>query len=404
MIDVWPSRALLVLLIVAIVAGVSCFSTDHSANLLPNSETQSSPSPDFSIAASPNNIVQNGANFNSQIKISSLNGFIGTVDLSSTTNSTNFSCTLSPKSISGGSGNSYLSCNSSASGTYLATVTGTSGTLSHSTTVTEYYPPSNVGFVIWTSPGNITDTVEDSGYVNGVSDVTVIPLVTFQSGVSLTFYTNSTHLACNLTPNTYFPAGTGGDTGLWCTADAAGNYLAVVTAQGGIILQSVTVTYHIQDFILTTGPQSLTVDTGSTGTTTITFSPLNGFNMNVTLSLSNYSPRLFCSLSQTVMVGGSGTATLLCNGNTPGNYVAIVTTTAGHRTQTLAFSYNVQNPSIFGVSPAGFYAAIIIATASVLIATFLLMRRRRLGKPTINKQGTLAIFRAPLASYSSLVS
>ena len=379
--------ALLVPIMVVIVVGVSCFYANPSANIFPESATLTSPSPDFSITASPNNIIQNGANFNSQIQVSSLNGFTGTVDLSVATNSTNFSCSLSPKSISGGSGNSYLSCNSSASGTYLATVIGTNGTLSHSTTVTEYYPPPNVGFVTWATPANITDTVDDSGYVTRLSDVAVVPLVTFQSGVSLALSTNSTNFACYLTPNTYFPAGTGGDTGLWCTADAAGNYLANVTAQGGTISHSVTVTYHIQDFILATGPQSLTIDTGSTGTTTITFSPLNGFNMNVTLSLSNYSPTLFCSLSQTSIVGGSGTATLSCNGTTPGNYVVSVTTTAGHRTQTLAFSYNVQNPSILGLSLAEFYSAIVIVTAAVLVAAFLLLWRGRLGKPNINKQG-----------------
>jgi hypothetical protein len=377
---------------VAIVIGVSLFSANPAANIFPSSVAQSSPSPDFSIAASPSNIIQNGANFDSQIQVSSLNGFTGTVDLSVTTNSTNFSCSLSQKSISRGSGNSYLSCSSSASGTYLATVTGTSGTLSHFTTVTEYYPPPNVGFVVWASPANITDTVDDSGYVTRLSDVTVVPLVTFQSGVSLTLNTNSTKLACYLTPNTYFPAGTGGATGLWCTADAAGNYLANVTAQGGTISHSVIVTYHIQDFILTTGPLNLTINTGSTGTTTITFSPLNGFNMNVTLSLSNFSPSLFCSLSQTIIVGGSGTATLSCNGTAPGNYVASVTTTAGHRTQTLAFSYNVENPSIFGVSLAGFYSAIVIVTAAVLVAAFLLLWRGRLGKPKINKQGTSTTF------------
>src|SRR5438876_9312272 len=141
--------ALLVPIMVVIVVGVSCFSANPSANIFPESATQTSPSPDFSITASPNNIIQNGANFNSQIQVSSLNGFTGTVDLSVTTNSTNFSCSLAPKSISGGSGNSYLSCNSSAAGIYLATVSCTNRTLDHHTMVTEDYPQADVVLVAW---------------------------------------------------------------------------------------------------------------------------------------------------------------------------------------------------------------------------------------------------------------
>lgn len=377
---------LLVSVMIAIVVGLSCFSGYPSTKILPNSAMQTSPSPDFSITASPNNIIQNGANSNSQIQVGSLNGFTATVDLWVTTNSTNFSCSLSPKSIGGGSGNSYLSCSSSASGTYLATVSGTSSTLSHSTTVTEYYPPPNVGFVIWASPPNITDTADDFYSATQISNVAIVPLVTFQSGVSLTLSTNSTNLTCTVTPNTYFPAGTGGSTGLWCNASVAGNYVANITAQGGTISHSVMVTYHIQDFMLTTGSQNLTIDTGSTGATTITFRSLNGFNMNVSLSLSNHSPSLFCSLSQTSILGGYGTATLSCTGTTPGNYVVSVTTTAGHRTETVAFSYNVQNPAIFGLSPAEFYSAIAIAIVAALGMISILIWRGRLGKLTTSKQ------------------
>src|SRR5437667_2980721 len=331
--------ALLVPIMVVIVVGVSCFYANPSANIFPESATLTSPSPDFSITASPNNIIQNGANFKftnpSQFsqRIHRNGGslryyqfhqfFVFPLSKEHQRRLGQFVFELQQFSFR------HISRNGNRN-------KWNTFPLHHGDRILS---SPNVGFVTWATPANINDTVDASRYVTRLSDVAVVPLVTFQSGVSLTLSTNSTNFACYLTPNTYFPAGTGGDTGLWCTADAAGNYLANVTAQGGTISHSVTVTYHIQDFILATGPQSLTIDTGSTGTTTITFSPLNGFNMNVTLSLSNYSPTLFCSLSQTSIVGGSGTATLSCNGTTPGNYVVSVTTTAGHRTQTLAFSY-----------------------------------------------------------------
>lgn len=389
---------LLIPMMFSVGLGISCLLPHPARSLVadvtaipfPNSNSviQSSPSPDFSVTASPNNIIQNGANFNSQIQVGSLNGFTGNVDLTVLTNSTSFSCSLSPKTIAGGSGYSYLSCNSSSSGTYLATVTGTSGTLSHSTTVTEYYPPSSAGFVIQASPTNITDIVGDTSSITRISYVIVVPLITFQSGVTLTVSANSTSLSCNLDPNTYFPGGTGGSTGLWCTANAPGNYVANVTAIGGTISHSATVIYHIQDFSLITGPVTLTVDTGASAATTISLVPVNGFDLNVTLSLTTSSPNLYCSLSRTSVSGGSGSATLSCNSSFAGNYVAYVTTSGGNRTQRLAFSYHVQNPSIFGVSPTEFYSALGIAIAAILVAAFLLMWRRRSRKPSIDVRGS----------------
>jgi len=89
--------------------------------------------PDFSISASPGTVSANvGVLGNSTITIAPQGGFTGTVGLASTTNSTNLSCTLSPTSISGGSGSSILSCNGSVQAKYLVTVTGTSGSVSHS--------------------------------------------------------------------------------------------------------------------------------------------------------------------------------------------------------------------------------------------------------------------------------
>lgn len=380
---------------VAIVFGVTAFpahlvaspiSDDSTTpSLTSNTTIQNSPSPDFSITANPNYIIQNGANFNSQIQISSLNGFTQNVDLSVVTNSTNFSCSLSPKTITGGSGNSYLSCSSSTSGTYLATVTGTSGTLSHSSTVTEYYPPPSAGFVIWANPTGITDTTGDYSNLRN-SFVTVVQQVSSQYGVSLTLTTNSSNLTCSLAPNTYFPAGTIGSTVLWCTATATGNYAANITGVSGTFTHSLAVTYHIQDFILTTGSTSLTVDQGLSAATTITVTPVNGFNKNVTLSLRNSAPNLYCSLSQTNFPAGSGTATLSCNSGVPGNYAVTVTVSSVNRTQFVNVSYNVQNTSIFGASPAVFYSALGIAIIAAFIAAFFMIRRERLSKPKFAKR------------------
>jgi len=92
--------------------------------------------PDFTISASPAIVtVVTGTAGTSTITVTALNGFNSPVNLSVKTNSTNLTCTLSPTTVTGGSGASTLTCTGSAAGNYLATVTGASETLSHSTTV-----------------------------------------------------------------------------------------------------------------------------------------------------------------------------------------------------------------------------------------------------------------------------
>ncbi len=92
---------------------------------------------DFTISASPTSLsFAAGSSGASTVTIASLNGFGGTVGLSSGTSpATGLSCSLSPTSVSG-SGSSTLGCSGNSAATYTVTVTATSGSLTHSTAVT----------------------------------------------------------------------------------------------------------------------------------------------------------------------------------------------------------------------------------------------------------------------------
>ena len=88
--------------------------------------------PDFTLTASPTSVtVSVGVADTSTITVGPLNGFTGDVSLTSD----NASCSLTPATVSGGSGTSTLSCTFSTTGSFVVTVTGTSGSLVHTATV-----------------------------------------------------------------------------------------------------------------------------------------------------------------------------------------------------------------------------------------------------------------------------
>src|SRR5256886_45077 len=116
-------------------------SLSHSTSVLVSVRT----TPDFSIAANPTSItLQPGGTSSSSITVSSLNSFSGTVTLTdsiSPVTSNPPAISLSSNSLtlsSGGSAGSTLSITTTSSttpGSYVIVVTGTSGSLSHSVSV-----------------------------------------------------------------------------------------------------------------------------------------------------------------------------------------------------------------------------------------------------------------------------
>jgi hypothetical protein len=106
-----------------------------SVTLVVTSATQT----DFTIADSPASItVTRGTTGTSTVTIGAVNGFSGTVSLSASGQGSRVTTTFSPTSVTG-SGTSTLSVvvnRRATRGTRTLTITGTSGSLSHSTTLT----------------------------------------------------------------------------------------------------------------------------------------------------------------------------------------------------------------------------------------------------------------------------
>jgi len=98
--------------------------------------------PDFGLSASPSSLtVTAGSSGTSTVTVTSFNNFTGTVSLQATVTPAGPSLSLDPSSVpvsSGGSGSSVLTVsttNATAPGFYKLTVTGTSGSSSHTTAI-----------------------------------------------------------------------------------------------------------------------------------------------------------------------------------------------------------------------------------------------------------------------------
>ncbi|TMI30443.1 hypothetical protein E6H28_05590 [Candidatus Bathyarchaeota archaeon] len=98
--------------------------------------------PDFGLSASPSSLtITAGSSGTSTVTVTSVNNFTGTVDLQATVTPAGPSLNLNPSSVpvpSGGSGSSVLNVsttNATAPGFYKLTVTGTSGSSSHTTAI-----------------------------------------------------------------------------------------------------------------------------------------------------------------------------------------------------------------------------------------------------------------------------
>jgi len=282
--------------------------------------------PDFTITANPTAVsVTVGTAGTSTITISPANGFTGDVALANDNNA----CILTPATVTGGSGSSTLSCTFGSTGSITVTLTGTSGSLSHSATVT-YTVTAAPDFTIYANPTAVTVVVNSAG----TSTITISPANGFAGDVALI----SDNAACTLTPTMI--TGGSGNSVLSCTFGAAGTVTVTVTGTSGSLSHSATVTYTVTslpDFTISASPTAVTVTVGSAGTSTITISPLNGFTGDVALASDNAA----CTLNPATVTGGSGTSTLSCTFTSAGGVTVTVTGTSGSLSHSATVDYTV---------------------------------------------------------------
>ena len=177
-----------------------------------------------------------------------------------------------------------------AIGTYPLIITGTNGTISHSTTLTLKVIGSG-DFTIAVTPSSVI--VAPSFFTSAT--VTVTSSGSFSSAVSLTAAGMPLGLASTFGPNPIVPPAGGSASSLMTLSSSSyapmGSFIITIIGTSGSTSHSVPLTVAITqtgyvDFSLSAAPSSISLVQGTSAPTTITVTSINGFSAPVGLSVS----------------------------------------------------------------------------------------------------------------------
>lgn len=344
------------------------------------------PPPDFSISASPTTIgpLNPTVQGTSTITIGPMNGFTGTVALSSSP-SLGLTAMLSSTSITGGSGTSTLTVSASATGSYNVNVTGTNGMLSHFVTVAVNVIGPN--FTISANPTTIGPL---NAAAQGTSTITVTSSNGFAGTVALTT-TPSTGLTAMVSPTPVSVTGTmAGTSTLTVSASSAGTYNVNVTGTSGSISHTARVTVYVgADFTITSSQASLSINQGSSSTDILTLQSLNGFSGGVSLMATVTSGGPSATLNPptvTLSPGTSGQSTVQVStssgiySSTPtGTYSLNVTGTSSSISHSTTVTITVTSGTSSGtgnLSTSVIVGVVVVIVAAVAVAVLAVRRSR----------------------------
>jgi len=274
----------------------------------------------FSMTASPTSVtVTQGSSGASTISTAISGSFDSAIALSASGLPTGATASFNPTSIAApGTGSSTLTITAGSAtptGSYTITVTGTGGgvtqTASVSLTVNSGSTPS---FTISASPASVTIAQGSSG----TSKVSTTVAGGFDSAIALSASGLPTGVTASFSPSSIAAPGSGSST-LTLTASssaATGTYTVTITGTGGGLTHTTTVSLTVStgstpSFTLTPNPSSVTVQAGSSGTSTITAAISGGFDSAIALSASGMPTGVTASFVPTsIAAPGSGSSTL----------------------------------------------------------------------------------------------
>jgi hypothetical protein len=302
--------------------GIGSVNVTNLANSWPSS------APNFIVLSSPNTIfVAPGSSTTSTITITPVNGFSGNVTLSVLGLPSGVTATFSANPATSSS-TLTLTASKAAKGTATVTIVGTSGNLTNSIPlVLTVAKPS------FTLTGSTSTVILEPG-ASGTSVITITPANAFSGNVTLTASKLPAGVTAVFSPN---PATASSVLTLTAASTAQLKTTTVtITGASGSLHATTKLTVTPGNFILTAMPAAIAVVQGSSGTGTITISPEDGFDGNVTLSASelpagvtaSFTPNPATSTSTLTLNAGDsaaiGTSTITITG-TSGSLVRTAT-------------------------------------------------------------------------------
>jgi uncharacterized membrane protein len=305
--------------------------------------------PGFTVSASPGSLsIGPGNQGTSAITTSVSGGFNSAISLSATGAPSGTTVSFNPSSIPApGSGSSTMTLvvgSSTAPGTYPITVKGTGGGIQQTTTVTLTVTAPT--FALSASPSSLSIA---PGH-QGSSTVTTSISGGFNSAISLSATGAPSGTTVSFNPVTIPAPGSGSSTMTITVGSgtAPGTYPITVAGSGGGIQRTTTLTLTVTglpDFTISASPNSLTVQQGSPGTSTITTALLNGFNSSIALSASGMPSGTTVSFNPlTIPAPGSGTSAMTItvgSGTAIGTYTLTVSGNGGGVQHTATISLTV---------------------------------------------------------------
>jgi uncharacterized membrane protein len=324
--------------------------------------------PDFAFVLQPSSeTLALGSSRDSLYTAASLNGFSGAISVLATSIPIDVGVGTSGVTVTAGgtvTGHIFIGVGSNAiPGTYPIIFTATSGSLSHTATLTLTISATAVpDFRITTNPISLTIPDGSTGFVN----ITLSSLGGFTGNVALTGsiipIVSGGPLAVVTPPSVSLtPNGIGAALLKIVTNNttAAGQYNYTVTGTSGLIFHSVfgsfTVTASAHpDFTLSASPSSLSIPQGSQSFVHLNLTSTGGFSgtVSLTTTVSPPGPILVLTIvgnQVTLAPGGTVQVTLVVFTNTTvpipfGNYNIAVTASSGSLLHTIVIPLTVTVP------------------------------------------------------------
>src|SRR2546426_9073467 len=333
------------------------------------------PNPSFTVSASPASVsLVSGHSATSKITVNSQNGFTGTVSLSaSILPSSGLTASLNPLSFNvpkGGTASSTLTVSSITWGNYIVNVTGVSGSLSGSTTVTVKVSdfsinanPSSLSFVAKSSASSTITVTSLNGFSGGVS----LSATSSSKGLSFAFSAGSVSIPVNGSASSL----------LQVKSDRPGTYAVTVAGNAGGGLShkaalnvTVTASQPAPDFSIMASPSSVTFNSGTPGSTTATLTGSSGFAGTLTITTAvNPSSGLSASCSPSSITHSSSTpsASSICTfvSSVTATYTVTVSASNGTLTRSTTVTVHVGDFSI-SISPSSVSGAVGSSTSATV--------------------------------------